>query len=88
MEDQVENSVKQHRAEIMIDECEKIREDFLKNQIGKTLEIIPEENHNGQIQGYTANYIPVKANGTAEYGKIIKIKITHTEGDFCVGEIV
>lgn len=88
MEDQVENSVKQHRAEIMIDECEKIRQDFLKSQIGKTLEIIPEENHNGQIQGYTANYTPVKANGTAEYGEMIKIKITHTEGDFCVGEIV
>lgn len=88
MPDQVENTEKQRRAEIMIDETEKIRQAFLKKQVGKILEIIPEENHSGMLQGYTANYTPVRAKGTAEFGEIIKVKITHTEGDFCIGEIV
>lgn len=88
MPDQVENSIKQHRAEIMIEETEKIRQRFLKKQVGKILEIIPEENHENLIQGYTANYIPVRASGNAAFGEIIKVKITGVDGDFCIGETV
>lgn len=88
MANQVENSVKQHRAEIMIDETEKIRKAFLESQVGKVVEIIPEENHDGMVQGYTANYTPVKATGSAQYGVLTKVKITKAENDFCIGEIV
>lgn len=88
MSDQVDNSVKQHRTEIMIDETEKIRQTFLKNQIGKTLEIISEENHGGTFRGYTANYTPVKVKGSCRCGEIIKVKIIGVDGDFCIGEPV
>ncbi len=86
MDNQVENTVKQHRAEIMADETEKIRQAFLLSQVGKTVEIIPEEHHRDEVKGYTENYIPVTVKGKAETGKIISVKITGVEGDSCTGE--
>ncbi len=90
MNEQIENGEKQHRAEVMIYEAEKIRREFLKKQIGKAFEIIPEEYHEGYAQGYSANYIPVRIAGGADvpFGNVIKVKITDTEEDFCIGEII
>ncbi len=88
MPDQVEKSEKSRRAAIMIEETEKTRADFLKNQIGKTLEILPEEFHQGCVQGYTANYTPVKILGLSQMHEgFIKAKITAVDGDMCIGEI-
>lgn len=87
MSNQVDNALKQHRAEIMIDETEKIRREFLRNQIGRTLYVLPEENHNGTVQGYTANYTPVKILTDRLSKEILKVKITGVEEDFCIGEI-
>lgn len=88
MTDQVEKSEKARRAAIMIEETEKIRAEFLRNQIGRTLEILPEEYHQGCVQGYTANYTPVKILGLSEMPVgFIKAKITAVDGDMCIGEI-
>ncbi len=86
MADQVENAEKQRRAEIMMAECEKIRLEYLKSCIGRVLEIIPEDNHSGEIRGYSANYTPVIINGDCEPGKPVKVRITGVEGDCCIGE--
>ena len=90
MDNQIENAEKQRRAEIMIYEAEKIRKAFLEKQIGSVLEIIPEEYHGGCVQGYTANYIPVKIenfNENAVFDSLIKAEITGVSEDFCVGII-
>ncbi len=86
MEDQVDSREKQVRAEIMADEAERIRKEFLLSQIGKELEIIPEGHHEGLIRGYTANYIPVKVTDDVETGEPVKVIITGVQGDFCIGE--
>lgn len=88
MTDQVEKSEKARRAAIMIEETDKIRAGFLKRQIGKVLEILPEEYHQGCVQGYTANYTPVKILGLSDLPDgFIKTKITAVDGDMCIGEI-
>ncbi len=89
MTDQVEKSEKSRRAAIMIEETEKVRAEFLKEQIGKVLEILPEEFHGNSVQGYTANYTPVKIIGINSIPEgIIKAKITAVNGDLCIGEII
>ncbi len=88
MPEQIENAEKQRRAEIMMTECEKIRIEYLKAQSGRILEIIPEENHNGIIKGYTANYTPVIVSGKCEFGKSVRVRITGVENDCCKGEIL
>lgn len=88
MPEQIENAEKQRRAEIMMTECENIRAEYLKAQSGRILEIIPEENHNGIIKGYTANYTPVIVSGKCEFGKTVRVKITGVENDCCKGVIL
>ena len=84
---QIEKSVKEKRSHIMIEKTEEIRREFLRSQIGKTVDVLFETRHSdGYIEGYTGNYTPVKVKGELPCGEILKVKITAVDGDFCVGE--
>lgn len=87
MSDQIEKCEKEKRAAAMTAAADEIRSEFLKNQIGKILEVLVEEYHDGFVQGYTANYTPVKIPCEREIHGIIKTEITSVEGDFCIGKI-
>lgn len=87
----LEQRIKDKRCKIMIEETDKIRREFFSEQIGRIFSVIPEtKDKDGFINGYTANYIPVKFKASDEIqGKSVKIKITTPgEGDFCEGEII
>lgn len=86
MQNQIEKSEKERRAAKMSEACDKIRNDFLNAQIGKTLEILIEEYHDGFSQGYTANYTPVKIPCENAHG-IVKAEIIDVDGDCCVGKL-
>ncbi|MBO5859797.1 MAG: hypothetical protein J6R20_08510 [Clostridia bacterium] len=86
MTNQVENAEKSRRAAVMIEETEKIRKAFLESQIGKILEVLPEEFHGDFVQGYTANYTPVRILGATDGKDIIKAEIISVEDDFCIGK--
>lgn len=88
MPNQVENAEKSRRAAIMAQETEKIRNAFLESQVGKTLEVLPEEYHCNFVQGYTANYTPVRILTNDLPQGIIKTEITAVEGDFCIGKLI
>lgn len=86
---QLEKHVKEKRAKIMTEVTEEIRQNFLRNQIGKTVDVLIETtNKNELYEGYTKNYTPVLVNCTEDVcSKIIKVKITSVEGDYCIGEV-
>lgn len=86
MPNQIEKCEKEKRVAIMSETTEAIRKDFLENQIGKTLEVLVEEYHDGFAQGYTANYTPVRIASDKELHGIIKAEITAVDGDFCIGK--
>ena len=66
-----------------------IRADFMKSQIGKTVEVLAEtKDENGVCTGYTANYTPVRILSGAECGNYYKIKITAAREDDCEGVII
>lgn len=83
----LDKSVKEERSRIMIERTEKIRREFLKKQIGKTVEVLFEtSDSDGFITGYTTNYTPVKARLSEDFcGKLVNIKITDAEDDSCIG---
>ncbi len=89
MPDQIEKCEKEKRAAEMTAATDAIRKEFLKKQIGRTLEVLVEEYHEGFLQGYTANYTPVKIPCECDslHG-IIKTEITSVEGDFCIGRAI
>ncbi len=87
--DQIEKAVKEERAHKMIALTNRIRAEFLKSQVGKTVEVLAEtKDENGCCTGYTANYIPVKILSGAECGQYYKIKITAADNDDCEGIII
>ena len=89
MAEQVQKAEKERRAKKVIEEAEKIRQEFLKNQKGRTVLVLPEEYSKGFCRGYTANYTPVKVDCPQEKcGDIIRVKITGVDGDYCTGEII
>lgn len=87
MENQLEKCEKERRAVIMSAAADEIRKNFLESQVGKTLEVLAEEYHEGYVQGFTANYTPVRIACEENLHGIIKTEITAVDGDFCVGKI-
>ncbi len=86
--EQIEKSIKEKRSHIMIEETEKIRQNFLESQIGKTVEVLLETRHDDKFtEGYTKNYTPVKVKGSHPCGKLVTAKIIAVDGDFCIAEI-
>lgn len=86
---QVDAAIKEKRTHEMIERTEKIRKEFLKKQIGRTVSVLFEtRSKNGYTEGYTMNYTPVKVKDKIPCGQIFDVKITDTDGDFCIGEII
>lgn len=86
--EQIPKSIKEERSHIMIEETEKIRQEFLTSQIGKTVDVLFETNRtDGFSEGYTKNYTPVRTEGIISCSGIIKTEIIGVDGDFCIGKI-
>ena len=86
MDGQIEKSVKTVRVAELSKIADKIRNEFLEKQIGKTLSVLIESRQSdGMYLGYTANYTPIKCkNGVV--GEIKDVVITSVEDDYCRGE--
>ena len=85
MDGQLPKSVKTERVSELSAVAEKIRNEFLEKQIGKTLSVLIESRQSdGMYLGYTPNYTPVKCN-SADVGEIKEIKILKVQDDYCIG---
>lgn len=85
---QIPRHIREERSRIMIEETEKVRQNFLKAQVGKTVEVLFETHRaDGFAEGYTKNYTPVRVKSDVSCTGILKVRITGTDGDFCVGVI-
>ncbi len=86
MDGQIDKSVKHQRVAELSKVADKIRNEFLEKQVGKTLSVLIESRQSDDMYlGYTANYTPVKCkNGVV--GEIKKVVITSVKNDYCIGE--
>jgi len=76
-------SVKEQRCRELTALADRIRHDFLKAQIGRTVEVLVEENNSG----YTKNYIPVQIVDMYQKQGFVNIKITDADEDTCFGYV-
>ncbi len=87
--DKIQNSKKEHRCTVLQNECDKIREKFLSDYIGKTVNVLFETPKNDIQQGYTANYTPVSViHNDNLCGKILKVRLTELYEDGLKGELI
>ena len=82
------NAIKDKRAADLIKVTEKIRADYLKAQISKTVEVLFETQRDGFYEGYTKNYTPVRTYTKDDlHGKVLNVTITEALDDYCVGRL-
>lgn len=86
--DSVPKKEKERRAAIMINECENIRQNYLKKLIGKKVEVLFEsEIGNGIFQGYTKSYLPVRLESSQNIiGKELTVTVKDYSDEFCIAE--
>ena len=87
--EQLTKTVKEERASQLSVITDKIREEFLKKQIGKTVEVLFETEKDGYCEGYTENYTPVRViSDKACKGKFLNVEIIDSEKDYCIGKFI
>lgn len=87
--EQLTKAVKEDRASRLSAITDKIREEFLKRQIGKTVEVLFETEKDGYCEGYTENYTPVRVSSTKSCkGEFLKVEIVDSEKDYCIGKFI
>jgi len=91
-ENQVDGNVKNIRSEKLISLGEELMKRFNSNFIGATLSVLFEEKSKKDedlMEGYTTNYIRVKAKKDLSLiGEIVDVKIKEGKDDYLVGEII
>lgn len=86
--EQIPKAIKTDRSHRMIAAAEEIRQKFLKEQIGREVDVLCEQYKDGYITGYTKNYTPVHIQADApRHNEIVTVKITGVDGDACIGEL-
>lgn len=89
MPNQVDEHEKSRRSEIMIAATSATAEEFLRSQIGRTVNILAErEIEEGVFEGYTENYTPAKICGKDLGGRIVTARVIGVDGGFAVCEEV
>ncbi len=85
----VDKKTKTNRVKEAIEFSEKISKIVLNKFIGSTLNVLYETvNSEGMYEGYTENYIYVKASSETDIrGKILPTKINEISGNYCLGSI-
>ena len=87
---QVEASVREQRAKIMLQLTQQARQTFLSTQTGRCEEVLFETcDHGGNCQGYTKNYTPVLvpcANDLS--GRLQTVKLTDCSRKGCQGVLL
>lgn len=90
MPGQVSNAEKEKRSHAMIEVTEATRKSFLEKQVGLIQPVLLEQQAEPGIwEGYTPNYTPVHLASEEDLaGKILSVRLTGCQGDFCMGERV
>lgn len=88
MSGQVDGNIKKIRSNIVLDLSKKLNQKFLKDFIGKKVQVLFENYTDGMLVGYTSNYIKVKVKGDSRLcGTIQDVDVTSLEKDILLGNL-
>ena len=82
----VSESEKKRRVKELISLSESLEEDYMKNFIGQTFDVLIEESFDGFSYGHTGNYLHVKIPGGFSPNTFVKVKIHSVLYPYCLGE--
>ena len=88
MPNQVDEAVKKQRVHLMQQMEAKSALDFHTRFLGKTLDVLFEQTHEGYTEGLTSNYIKVYVQGEIPSGEICSVKLEEIFKDGILGKIL
>ena len=91
MENQISSEVQEERSKKLIELSNKNQEEYNQQYIGKTVEVLFEEQDGEYIKGHTSNYlvVKVKSNDIEKYhNEIKKVKIIKNENEELLGNFL
>ena len=85
--DQLPARVKEERNRRLAAEAERCKAAFLKEQVGRTEEVLLErQREDGSFEGYTKNYTPVRIKGEGlAPGQIVLCRLDCCSEEHCLG---
>ena len=89
MPNQIDGTIKEKRSQKLIELSNKNEIEFMKNCIGKTIEVLfEEEKEDGYIEGHTTNYVVIETKGKDLENTIKKVRVEKLEGNLLKGKIM
>ncbi len=90
MPNQIDDETATKRLQRVIELHKEHQDEHMEKLVGQTLEVLFEElKPNGEVFGFSDNYVQVFVNGSEELlGKIVKVKITSASRTSLKGEVV
>ena len=90
MPNQIAPNIQEERSRRLIDLSNENQKKYNEAYIGKTVQVLFEEESNGYIKGHTQNYLVVNINGDIEkfHNRVIKVQITSKLGEELLGNVV
>lgn len=76
MDNQVNDSIKKVRSHKLLEVSNELEKEYAKKFIGKTLDVLIEENYDDKSVGHTSNYLKIEIPKKLEINKIYNILIT------------
>ena len=90
MPNQISPNIQEERSRRLIDLSNEKQKKYNEAYIGKTVQVLFEEESKGYIKGHTQNYLVVNINGNIEefHNKVIQVQITSKLGEELLGNTV
>jgi threonylcarbamoyladenosine tRNA methylthiotransferase MtaB len=90
LKDEVDPKIKEKRSKRLLCLDKELENNFIKKHIGKKMDVLFENKKNEYFEGYTKNYIRVKAKSKEELGGLIKDVLINGVCDeaVAIGEIL
>ena len=89
MPNQISGDIKEERSRKLIELSDKNEIEYNKSYIGKTVEVLFEEEKNGMYKGHTQNYIMVYCKSEENLdNKIVDVVCENAEQEHIIGKIL
>lgn len=82
------HDVKKARLDKLLERKENLKREFALSQVGKTLYLLPEEQHGEYTVGYSENYLRLYVKGEVKDKTLIKVRVVTPYLDGAIAEII
>ena len=85
MENKIDNKIKKQRAKRLIEISKELEISYMNSFINQTVEVLIEENKDGNSIGHTGNFLHVKIKKKYKQNEIVKVKLIKIDYPYIIG---